>query len=59
VISYTEDLNQIPNVSASQVTVEKLLPLNTFSPGQYTMRLTVTDKITGQKVTQSAPFTVT
>jgi hypothetical protein len=59
VISYTEDLSQIPNASAAQVTVEKLLPLSTFSPGQYTIRLTVTDKISNQKVTQSAPFTVT
>ncbi len=59
VISYTEDLSQIPNISAAQVTVQKLLPLSTFSPGQYTIRLTVTDKISNQKVTQSAPFTVT
>ena len=59
VISYTEDLKELPNASASQVTVEKLLPLSTFSTGQYTIRLTVTDKINNQKVTQSVPFTVT
>jgi hypothetical protein len=58
VIDYTEDLSQFPNLSASQVTVQKLLPLTTLGPGKYTIRLKVTDKIRNQVVTQSAKFTV-
>ncbi len=58
VIDYTEDLSQIPNVSASQVTVQKLLPLKTLGPGKYTIRLKITDKVRNQVVTQSAKFTV-
>jgi hypothetical protein len=59
VITYTEDVLQMPNASAAQVTVEKLLPLNTFTPGQYVIRLKVNDKIRNQTLTQSAEFTVT
>ena len=59
VIAYTEDLTEIPNASAAQVTVEKLLPLKTLDPGQYTIRLKITDKIRNQVLTQSAQFTVT
>jgi hypothetical protein len=49
----------IPGASTSQVTVEKLLPLNTLSPGQYTLRLKVTDKNRNQTLTPSVQFTVT
>jgi len=44
IFNFTEDVGLIPGASTSQVTVEKLLPLNTLSPGQYTLRLKVTDK---------------
>jgi GWxTD domain-containing protein len=59
VIEYTEDLAQFPNASPSQLIVEKLLPLKTLAPGQYTIRLKVTDKIRNQVLTPSAEFTVT
>ncbi len=55
----TEDVEQIPDASASQVTIEKFLPLNSFAPGQYTLRVKVTDKNRNQVLTQSAQFTVT
>ncbi|HWC95581.1 MAG TPA: GWxTD domain-containing protein [Candidatus Sulfopaludibacter sp.] len=55
----TEDVQGIPDVRASQVTVMKLLPLNSFAPGQYTLRVKVTDKNRNQVLTQSAQFTVT
>jgi GWxTD domain-containing protein len=55
----TEDVQQIPNASSSQVTIEKFLPLNSFAPGQYTIRVKVTDKNRNQVLTQSAQFTVT
>jgi GWxTD domain-containing protein len=56
---YTEQLDQIPDASASQVTIEKLLPLKTLAPGQYTIRLRITDRIRKQVLTPTAQFTVT
>ena len=57
--SFTEDLSQVAGASASQVTIEKLLPLKNLAPGQYTIRLKITDKNRNQVVTPSAQFTVT
>jgi GWxTD domain-containing protein len=59
IFNFTEDVGQIPGASTSQVTVEKLLPLNTLAPGQYTLRLKVTDKNRNQTLTPSVQFTVT
>jgi len=60
VLSYTEDIfSKVPNASAQQVTVEKLLPLNSLQPGQYTLKMKVIDKVRNQTLTPSATFTVT
>jgi len=59
VFDYTEDLSQLPDASASEVTVEKFLPLKQLSPGQYTLRLKILDKNRNQTLTPSAQFTVT
>src|SRR5271170_119601 len=58
VLHYTEELNTIPGASSQQVTVEKLLPLQSLEPGQYTLKMTVTDKNDNQVLTPSANFTV-
>ena len=58
IFEYTEDIAQMPNASASQVTIQKLLPLGTLAPGQYTVRLKVTDRIRNQVLTPAANFTV-
>ena len=58
-ISTTDDVGQIKDASASQVTIEKKLRLEQFAPGRYTIRLRVTDKNRNQTLTQSAEFTVT
>jgi hypothetical protein len=42
-ITLTEDVAQIPGASGNQVTVQKILRLNGFSPGKYTLRLDITD----------------
>jgi len=44
---------------ASQVVIEKLLPLQSLEPGQYTLRMKVVDKKRNQTLTPSATFTVT
>jgi hypothetical protein len=44
---------------ASQLIVEKLLPLNSLEPGQYVLKMKVMDKKRNQTVTPTATFTVT
>jgi GWxTD domain-containing protein len=58
VFEFTEEVGGIANASANQVTVEKVLPLKTLEPGQYTLRMKVTDKNRNQTLTQAAQFTV-
>jgi GWxTD domain-containing protein len=58
VFEYAEPLKDLPGASASQVTVEKLLPLASLTPGQYTLRMKVTDRLRNQVLTPTATFTV-
>jgi GWxTD domain-containing protein len=58
VFEYTEDLTGLTG-GASQMVIEKLLPLQSMEPGQYTLRMKVTDKKRNQTLTPSATFTVT
>jgi GWxTD domain-containing protein len=57
VLSYSEDISVLKG-SATQMTIEKLLPLKTLLPGQYTLKMTVEDKIAKQTITPTATFTV-
>jgi GWxTD domain-containing protein len=59
IFEYTEDLQALPGASATQVTIEKLLPLTNFTPGKYTIRMKVTDKNSNQVLTPTASFKVT
>jgi hypothetical protein len=58
VFEFQEDVSAISG-GASQVVVEKLLPLQSFEPGQYTLKIKVIDKRRNQTLTPSATFTVT
>jgi hypothetical protein len=58
IFNFAEDIGAMPGASAQQVTVEKLLPLKNLEPGQYTLKMKVTDKIRNQTLTPSAVFTV-
>jgi hypothetical protein len=58
VLDATEDLLQIPGASAQQVTVEKLLRLDSLDPGQYTLKMNVVDKNRNQTITSTTNFTV-
>jgi GWxTD domain-containing protein len=58
VLHYTEAVTSIPGASSQQVTVEKLLPLQSLTPGQYTLKMKVTDNNSNQVLTPSANFTV-
>ena len=57
IFEFTEELNKA--ASAAEVTIEQLLPLSTFQPGSYTLKMKVTDRKRNQTLTPSATFTVT
>jgi GWxTD domain-containing protein len=59
IYEFNEDIAKIPGASATQVTIEKLLPLSGLAPGTYTLRVKITDKNRNQTLTPSAQFTVT
>jgi len=59
IYSFTEDFSKIPDATANQITIDRVLPLNSLAPGQYTIRVKVTDKNRNQVLTPSAQFTVT
>ena len=59
IFDFTEELGEIPDASASQLTIEKFLPLRTLLPGQYTLRMKIFDKSRNQTLTPTAKFTVT
>ena len=58
VFEYTENISTVTG-GASQVVIEKLLPLQSMEPGQYTLHMKVVDKKRNQTLTPSATFTVT
>jgi GWxTD domain-containing protein len=59
IVEFTEDLSKIPNASANQVTIEKLLPLKDIPPGAYTLKVKAVDKKGNQTLqVPSANFTV-
>lgn len=58
VLEFSEDVAGLTG-SASQLTIEKLLPLQSLEPGQYTLRIKVTDKLKNETLTQQAQFTIT
>jgi hypothetical protein len=58
IMEFSEEVGSIPNASASQVTIEKLLPLNSLAPGTYTLKVKATDKNRNQTVQQQGNFTV-
>jgi GWxTD domain-containing protein len=59
IFDFSEDVAKLPDASAQQVTIEKILPLQTLKPGQYTLKMKVTDRNRNQTLTPSATFTVT
>ncbi len=57
IFEFSEELNN--SASASEVTIEKLLPLSTLQPGSYTLKMKVTDRKRNQTLNPTATFTVT
>src|SRR5438477_3586461 len=44
--------------TGDQVTIERLLPLGTLTPGKYTLEVSATDSLANQTISRSAEFTV-
>jgi hypothetical protein len=57
IFEFTEDLTN--SSSATEVTIEKVLPLGSFEPGRYELRMKVTDKVRNQSLPSVTKFTVT
>ncbi|MBV9398729.1 MAG: GWxTD domain-containing protein [Bryobacterales bacterium] len=57
VFEYSEDAAKAMG-GAAQLVVEQILPLQDMEAGQYTIKITATDKKRNQTITQSAAFTV-
>ena len=58
VLEFSEEVTSMPGASANQVTIEKVLSLKQMPPGQYTLKLKVTDKNNNQTLTPTTNFTV-
>jgi len=57
IFEFSEDLTN--STSATEVTIEKVLPLKALEPGAYELRLKVTDKVRNQTLSPVTKFTVT
>ena len=55
--AYGEDIAKLPG-GASQITVQKMLPLTDFAPGDYTVNIKAIDKKRNTTYTRSANFTI-
>src|SRR5580658_5033417 len=58
IMEFSEEVGSIANASSNQVTIEKLLPLSSFAPGTYTVKVKATDKNRTETVQQQGNFTV-
>jgi GWxTD domain-containing protein len=59
IMDFTEDISKLPNASANQVTIAKLLPLKDIPAGTYTLKIKAVDKRANQTLpVQSENFTV-
>jgi GWxTD domain-containing protein len=58
IFEYTEEVASVEGASANQYTIEKLLPLANLDPGEYTLRMKVTDRNSNATLTPSATFKV-
>ncbi len=56
--AYSEDISKLPG-GASQMVLQRQLPLKDFAPGEYTVNIKVVDKKRNQTITRSATFTIT
>ena len=56
VLEHSQMLSAIPGASTSQVTLEQVLALKGLAPGQYTLKMKVTDNIKKQTLNPERQF---
>jgi ABC-type transport system substrate-binding protein len=57
IVQKTETTTELGQ-SGQQITLEKVLSLDSFTPGDYTVQITVRDRVRGQSVEPTATFRV-
>ncbi len=57
-LDFAEDIESIRGASPGQVTIEKLLPLNTLDAGEYKLTLKLVDNVKSETLTPTATFKV-
>jgi hypothetical protein len=57
VFNYTETTDQLAR-AGEQITIEKVLPLGNFEPGDYKLDIKVTDRLRQQTINPSAAFRI-
>ena len=57
VFQHTENTSQLER-AGQQITLEKLLPLKTFKPGDYTLNIKITDHISKQTIEPTVRFRI-
>jgi GWxTD domain-containing protein len=57
VFNYTETTDQLAR-AGQQITLEKILPLGNFEPGEYKLDIKVTDRLRQQTINPSASFRI-
>jgi GWxTD domain-containing protein len=58
VVDFSEDITSIRGASREQMTIEKILPLKTFEPGEYVLNVKVEDQVKNEVLTPTAKFKV-
>ena len=58
VFQSSEKAEDIPGAGAGQLTVAKILPLDSLPAGRYTLQMKVTDNVTNKSITPAVSFTV-
>ena len=59
IFEFSEEVAQVEGSSAAQYTIEKLLPLQSLDPGEYTLRMKVTDRNSKATLAPTVNFKVT
>ena len=58
VFEFTDEVASIEGASANQTVVEKVLPLQKLEPGEYMLRMRVTDQLKNESISPEATFKV-
>ncbi len=58
IFEFVEELASLEDASATQTTIEKVLPLQNLEPGEYTLRINVTDRVRNATLQPEATFRI-